>query len=304
MKLVTLNRVIKTGLCNFWRNSWLSSVTISIMAFTLLIIGFLLFLNTATNVILDSLQEKIDISVYFKPGTNEEEIFKIKNELTALPEIQNITYVSQEEALARFREKHKDNSLISQSLSELDENPLEPCLNIQAKEASLYGAVVSFLETSQFKPLISNINYQESKKDIIERFALISKNMRRGALVLSLIFAIIAVLVAFNAIRLAIYDSRQEVEIMRLVGARNWFIRGPFIVSGLLYGIIGAIICLILLYAGINLVSPQLTAFAPKLDLILYFHNHILLIFGLIFSSGIALGVFSSLIAIRKYLKV
>lgn len=304
MRLITLKRIIKTGLCNFWRNGWLTSVTISIIAFTLLIVGSLLFLNTAANITLDALAEKIDISVYFKPGTNEDEIFKIKNELARLPEIQNIRYVSQEQALMRFREKHKDNTLIHQSLLELDQNPLEAALNIQAKEASLYSAIVSFLETSQFKPLISNINYQENKKDIIERFTLISKSMRTGALILSLAFAVIALLVAFNAIRLAIYDSRQEVEIMRLVGAKNWFIRGPFVVSGLLYGFFGAVICLILLYAGLNIASPQLTAFVPQLDLVWYFHNHLALVLGLIFSSGIILGVLSSLIAIRKYLKI
>jgi len=302
--MITLYRILKSGFCNFWRSGWLSSVTVSIMTFTLLIVGSLLFFNVAADTILNNLQEKIDISVYFKPGTNEEEILKIKNELINLPEAQSINYVSQEESLARFRENHQDNALINQSLLELDENPLEATLNIQAKEAGFYSAIVSFLETSQFKPLISNINYQEKKIDIIERFALISKGLRRGVLILSLFFAIIAILVAFNAIRLAIYDSRHEVEIMRLVGAKNWFIRGPFIVSGLLYGFLGAVICLIMLYAGLNIISPHLTAFTPQVNLVSYFHSHLLLVFGLIFSSGITLGVLSSLIAIRKYLKI
>jgi len=302
--MITLYRILKSGFCNFWRSGWLSSVTVSIMAFTLLVIGSLLFFNATANTILNSLQEKIDISVYFKPGSNEEEILKVKNELMNLPEIQNIDYVSQEESLVRFRQAHQDNILINQSLSELDENPLEAALNIQAREASFYSAIVSFLETSQFKPLISNINYREGKRDAIERFALISKGMRQGSLILSLFFAIIAILVAFNAIRLAIYDSRQEVEIMRLVGAKNWFIRGPFIVSGLLYGLLGAVICLAILYLGLNIVSPHLSTFAPQVNLVSYFHSHLLLVFGLIFASGIALGVLSSLIAIRKYLKV
>lgn len=302
--MTTLPRIFKTGFCNFWRNAWLSSITVSIMAFTLFIIGSLLLLNAAADDILDNLQERIGISVYFKPNTNEAEILKIKDELLNLPEVKDIDYISQEQALVRFREKHKDNALINQSLTELDENPLEAILNIKAKQAGFYSAIASFLETSRFQPLISSINYKQDQKEIIERFSSISDAVRRGALILSIIFAIIALTVAFNAIRLAIYDYRQEVEIMRLVGAKNWFIQGPFVVSGMLYGIFGAIFCLGFLYLGAYILSPKLTNFLPQANLIWYFNHNILLIAGLIFISGIILGVSSSLIAIRKYLKI
>lgn len=274
------------------------------MVLTLFIFGSLFFLNIATNTALNALQEKIDISVYFKLDTPEAKILKIKSELLALPEVKKINYVSQEQALLNFREKHQENALINQSLEELDENPLEASLNIKAQNTSFYNAINSFLETSKFSPLISKINYQENREEIIERFNAISSAVRKGALILSLIFALIAVLVIFNVIRLAIYNSRREIEIMRLVGASNWFIRGPFIINGLLYGFFGALICLVFLYLAVQIASPKLTNFLPQTDLIWYFHTHFLLVIGLIFLTGIGLGIISSLIAIRRYLKI
>lgn len=300
----SIYRIFRTGLQNFFRNIWLSSTTISIITFTLFIIGSLFFLNIATNSVLNALQEKIDVSVYFNLNTSEEQILRIKNELLQMPEIKNINYVSQEEALVKFREKHKDNNLINQSLEELDENPLEAILNIQAHEASMYGAIASFLEASKFKNLISKINYQENRDAIIARFASISSAVRRGGLILSLIFVFVSLLVVFNAIRLVIYSYRREIEIMRLVGARNWFIRGPFLVNGLLYGIFSAILCFGLLYLAIRIAGPKLVGFLPQTDLIWYFHAHILLISFLLLGTGIILGIFSSLIAIRRYLKI
>lgn len=304
LTMITFTRILKTGFQNFWRNRWLASTTISVMTVTLFIISFLFFFNIATNTTINALQDKIDISVYFKQDASEQEILKIKQDLLALPEIKRINYTSKEQALANFTAKHKDDEGIKQSLIELDENPFGASLDIKAKKTDFYAGIASFLETSYFKPLIDNITYQNNKEDIIEKFATISSTLHNGALILSIIFTIIAISVAFNAIRLVIYNSRREIEVMRLVGAKNWFIKGPFVLNGLLYGLIGGLICLVLIYFGFQLASPKLTNLLPEADMITYFHSNLILVISLILFTGMFLGVASSLVAIRKYLKI
>ena len=302
--MTTFSRIIKTGFQNFWRNRWLSSTAISVMTVTLFIIGFLFFFNIATNNTLDILQDKIDISVYFKPDASEQEILQIKQDLLNLPEIKNINYTSKEQALANFTEKHQDDSDIKQSLTELDSNPFGASLDIKAKQAEFYSAIASFLETSYFKPLIDKITYEDNKDYIIAKFTAISSSVHKGALILSIIFVIIAISIVFNAIRLTIYNSKKEIEVMRLVGAKNSFIKGPFVLNGLLYGLIGGLICLGLLYFGLQLASPKLTNLMPEFDLITYFHSNLIFVILLILGAGMFLGSASSLIAIRKYLKI
>jgi len=302
MKLITFYRVIKSAWKNFFRNGWLSAATISIMVITLLVIGSLMILNVVTNTAFEALQDKIDISVYLKLETSEQEIIKMKNELLSLPEIQKIEYVSQTQAIASFKNKHEKDQVVMQSLTELDKNPLEAVLNIKAKEASLYASIASFLETSKFRGLISKVNYEQNKY-IIEKFNKLTAGIGQAGLIISVVFAVIALLVTFNTVRLAIYTYRREIEIMRLVGAKNWYIRWPFIIEGVLYGFFSGLICLAILYVGIYILSPKLMNFLPQADLMWYFNTHILMIAFALFSIGIGLGSVSSVIAIRRYLK-
>lgn len=297
---ITFYRVLKTGFKNFFRNSWLSLATISIMVITLLIISSLVILNILADSALLSLQDKIDISVYFNLDTQEANILKVKNELLELPEIKEIEYVSREQALVIFRENNKDNPMLLESLEELDSNPLEATLNIKAKQANMYDAILSFVN-NRYLGIISKI---EADQNVIGRFNNITSILRKSGFILSTIFAILAILVIFNTIRLAIYTYKKEVEIMRLVGASNWYIRWPFIVEGVLYGVFGVWLCLGILYLGIRFISPKLMGFLPELNLLDYFHSHIWTIIGLQLAVGVGLGVASSVIAVRRYLKV
>jgi len=297
---ITFYRVLKTGFKNFFRNSWLSLATVSIMVVTLLIISSLVILNVLADSALLSLQDKIDISVYFNLGTQETNILKVKNELLELPEIKEIEYVSQEQALVRFRETNKDNPLLLESLEELDSNPLEATLNIKAEQASMYEAILSFVN-NRYLGIISKI---EADQNVIERFNSITSALRKSGFILSAVFAILAILITFNTIRLAIYTYKKEIEIMRLVGASNWYIRWPFIVEGVLYGVLGVWICMGILYFMIRFISPKLIGFLPEMNLLDYFHSHIWAIIGLQLAIGVGLGTASSLIAIRRYLKV
>ena len=298
----SFKRIIKWGLTNFWRNGWLSTATVSIMVLTLLVITVLLTLNVVANAILENLQGKIDISVYFKLETPEEEILKVKSQLEKLEEVDAVTYVSQNQALLTFKEKHKDNPVLLQSLEELEFNPLEASLNIKAKETNQYASINQFLESVYYKDVIDKVNYMQNK-EVIEKLNKIITDVKTAGLGLSVLLALIVFLVTFNAIRLAIYSSREEINVMKLVGAGKWFIRGPFFVEGVLYGLVAAVITIIVLYPLFYFISPKISSFLPISDIFSYFRANLLSFFFLLLVVGVALGGFSTMIAVRKYLK-
>lgn len=298
----SFKRIIKWGLKSFWRNGWLSTATISIMVLTLLVITVLLMVNVIANAVLENLEKKVDISVYFKLETLEEEILRVKSQIERLQEVESVDYISQEEALIKFKEAHKDNPVLLQSLEELETNPLEASLNIKAKETSQYASINQFLESVYYQDLIDKVNYMQNK-EVIEKLSKIIIDVKTGGLVLTLLLAIIVFLVTFNAIRLAIYSSREEISVMRLVGASNSFIRGPFLVEGILYGIIATIITVIFLYPIFYFVSPKISGFLPIGDIFVYFRANLFSFFFLLLGVGIILGGLSSFVAVRKYLR-
>lgn len=205
----SFKRIIKWGLKNFWRNGWLSTATVSIMTLTLLVITVLLMVNVVANAVLANLQSKIDISVYFRLDTSEDDILKVKSQLEKLQEVESTTYVSQNEALLNFKEKHKDNPVLLQSLEELEFNPLEASLNVKAKETNQYTSINQFLESVYYKDLIDKVNYLQNK-EVIEKLGTIITDVKTGGFGLSILLALIVFLVTFNAIRLAIYSSRRN----------------------------------------------------------------------------------------------
>lgn len=299
----TLQRIIKAGLKNFRRNGWLSAATVSIMVLTLLVISILLMINVVASAVLLNIQEKIDVSVYFKSEAAEEDILVVKSQLEKLAEVERVEYVSKDEALNKFKEKHKDNPYLIQGLQELGENPLEASLNIKAREASQYEAINAFLEGIYYGNIIDKVDYRQNK-EVINKLANIIINVKIIGLCLSGLLVLIVILVTFNAIRLAIYSSREEIKVMRLVGASNWFTRGPFMIEGVLYGIISSVITLVILYPIFWLVSPKLSGFLPIENFFAYFQANFWAFLVLLLGLGVILGAVSSFLAIRKYLKV
>ncbi|MFH0906943.1 MAG: permease-like cell division protein FtsX [bacterium] len=301
--LNTLARIIKSGWLSFWRNKFLSVAAVSMMSFAILGIVSLLLVNVLISSLTDNLEDKIDISVYFNLDTEEDSILEIRNDLVKLDEVRSVEYISTEEALESFREKHKENEVLMQSLTELDNNPLEASLNIKAQQASQYEAIVDFFNQDEYQEDIDKINYLENKA-VISRLATITNSIRKIGFIILIILAVIAVLVTFNTIRLTIYSTRKEIKVMKLVGASNWFVRGPFIVEGALYGVVAAVISLIIVVPVLWYISPNITAYLPGTDLFYYFQENFLSIFMIQLVVGIVLGTVSSIVAIRRYLKV
>ena len=300
---IALNRIIKSGLINFWRNGWLSTATVLIMTVALLVWTTLFLSNVMLTSVLSVLSEKVDISVYFSLDAKEADIISLKSKLEGMNEVAKIDYVSQDNALEIFKKRHADDGVLLKSIGELDNNPLEASLNILAKDTTKYDSIVSLIGEDQYKNLISKINYSENRV-AIDRLSYIIKVLRESGLLASLIFGFIAFLVAFNTVRLAIYSSREEITVMKLVGASNWFVRGPFLTEGVVHGLAASAFSFMIIIPGIGFLGPKLFSFLPEINLTQYFYNNFFQILLIQTAAGVVLGVFSSWVAVRKYLKV
>jgi len=299
--MINFFRIIKKGITNFQRNGWLSTATISIMLITLFVLGSLYIINDLAKVVTHDLQDTIDVSAYFKEDAPEDKILEARKIILKDPNVKSVDYISKEEAFEIFKEKHKDDATIIDSLQEISENPLFATLNIKANDLDNYPKIVDALKNSQYNQYIREINYEKNKESIT-RFSSIISFIKKIGLFTALILAVIVILVTFNTIRLTIYTHRQEIEIMKLVGGTNWFIRGPFIVEGILYGIFASALAMFILYIGVSAISARITGFLPSSDLSSFYFANFWYLLSIELISGILLGSISSFIAIRKYL--
>lgn len=297
-----ISRIFHFGFKNFSRNGWLSVATVAIMTLALIVFGGLILFGYTTRQAAASIESKIDISVYFQTNTSEDQILDIQQSLQSLPEVANVTYTSRDQALADFQQAHSNDQTITQAINELDTNPLEASLNITAKDPSQYGDIANYLASPNLTQYIDTVSYTQNQ-DVIDRLAKIVSTVEDGGLAAIIFLTIIAGLVVFNTIRIAIYASRDEIGIMRVVGASNSLVRGPFVIEGMLCGGIAAIVSLIIVTPCVYFISPYLNVFIPGLNLFQYFYTHIgqLLLYELAF--GIIIGGFSSFFAVRRYLR-
>lgn len=295
--------VIKTGWTNFKRNSYLSIAATGVMSLALILFLGLLSLQFLTSEVVASLENKVDISAYFKTDTPDDQILKVMSDLKARADIISVDYVSREQALAEFKERHAADILIQESLAQLDDNPLAASLNIKTRVSSQYASIAEFLESSKFKESIEKISFYENR-NVIERITNLSDSIKTWGLTATLTLALIAILVTFNTVRLTIYNQKQEIEIMRLVGASNWHIRGPYLAEGGFYGLFASIAAMVIFYPLVYLVSDRISNFLESVDLLAYLTHGLGEIAFMTVALGVLLGVASSFIAIRKHLRV
>ena len=260
---------------------------------------------------LQELKEKVGITVYFQPTAQDAAVTAVKQSLEAQPEVAKVVYTSSDQALADFRERHKNDQLTLQALDELGDNPLGASLDVQAKEPSQYQAISDFLGAKQGDASngIDKVNYTDNKL-AIERLGSIIDSSRKNGITKEIILGICALIIVFNTIRLTIYTARDEIGVMNLVGAGHWYVRGPFLIAGVLYGAIAALIVLILMYPILRfypvLIGLDSTAeiLFGSFDSFGYYTSHFVLFFFSILGAGMGLGVVSSYLSVRRYLKM
>jgi cell division transport system permease protein len=236
------------------------------------------------------------------------EILAVRDQLLKLPQVDSVAYTSAEEALAAFRERHANDQLTLQALEELGANPLDASLAVRAKDPSEYESIVNFLEASPVlsasgTSIIDRINYAQNK-DVIDRLTLAIGATRDIGFIIIVLFALASILIAFATIRLAIYTAKEEIAVMRLVGASNFYIQGPFVVTGIITGVTASAIVLILLWPATWYAAANTTGWFGGFDLSSYYAEHFLLVLSILVLSGLVLGAVASVLAINKYLKV
>jgi len=302
----SIKRIFKSGWQSFSRDGDIAAANVFIMTMTILLATSLFLFKDVSQILISAIREKADISVYFKEAAQEEEILNVQEKLSKIPEVKDVEYVSKEKALEDFVQRHKDDPVLMGSLEEVGGNPFLAALNVKAFEASQYQAVMNFLDATlepSYKDLIEKVDYYQ-RKPVIERIFALTSGTGKVGVTLSIVLAIVAILVAFNTIRLAILNQAEEIKIQRLVGASNWFIRGPFLVQGAISGIISTLISLFIFTLICRFLGPKIEFLFSGLNVWKSFTGNFFTIILVQLSTGILLGVISSSIAIRKYLKV
>lgn len=312
---VNVKRVVKSGFTNFWRSGFISIASIFVMTITLFVIGSLVFNDALLMSSLDELKQKVDINVYFTTTADEPSILSLQKTLESFPEVASVQYLSRDQALANFKELHQNDQLILQALDELQDNPLGAVLNVKTKEPSQYEAIANYLQqnpilTKDGSSIINKVNYNENKAAIDKLTEIIATSERLNY-VRTLVLILASLFVTFNTIRLAIYVTREEISVMRLVGASNMYIRAPFVVAGMIYGLVSGILAIVIFYPVTYWFGPlfyplplYLTETSVSdLHLFQYYITNFGQISLIVLATGVFLGAVSSYWAVRRYLK-
>jgi cell division transport system permease protein len=299
--VTSLRRIFKAGFVGFWRNAYVSLASVFVITVALFVIGSTMLIDQLLGASLAQLQSKVDINVYFVTTAPQEEIDALITSVKALPDVERVTYTSREEALAEYRAKNQNDSVAMQALDELRENPLGATIAVLAKETSQYESINRYLE-EQKNPIIDEINYIKNKESI-GKLSSIIEAVEQASFVALMVLIMASILITFNTIRLAIFTSKEEISIMRLVGASNMYIRGPFMLQGVMYGVISGVLALLILYPIVLWLGPKTAQFF-EVNIFDYFVNNFAYIFLILIGIGVALGLVSSVLAITRYLRV
>jgi len=306
-RFITLWRIIKSGMQNLVRNARLSVAAISVMIITLGIVLFSFLANATFKNTLTKLTDKIDVSVYIKDSVDEKKRDSLIAEIKNISNVKSVDYVSKEQALDEYKKANENNIELLLAISQTD-NPLPASLRIKPVDINKIDEIKAFVERPEIKALQSDeTSYSGDRREAIDKIAGATRFFQKAGLVAAVVFASISMLIIFNTIQMAIFNRRDELQIMRLLGASTWYIRGPFIVESVFYGIISAVIAVSI---GYSLMAVATSAFDTSSVGILdikfaneYFLNHYWLILTSLLGAGIIIGAVSSFIATRRYLK-
>jgi len=302
--MLSFLRVVKFALLDIGRNLSLSFMTVLILVLMMLSVNALLIVRYLTNQSITYVEDQIDVSVYLDPAATDEKVGEVRKYMQSFPEVTNVEYIDRETVLAGFKEKHKDNKEILASLDELGTNPLGPTLIIKTREPQDYEKVITALSIPEYDHIIQSKTFADTQK-AIKRIDTITTRVKELSFVLMVLFALIAFLVIFNTIRVSIFTQRMEISIKKLVGATNWFIRGPYIIEALIFSGFAVVITSALVYFSARFLDQYLVVvFGPASTLAGYFHTNIIELLVIQFGAVFFLTLLTSVLAMRKYLKV
>jgi len=305
---ITFGRILKNGLNNFLRNITLAVAAIAVMAITLTTILILIITNASLNNTIGQINNKIDISVYLKDSITPAQTTTLLTQLRDMHEVKSVKYISKNQALALYEDENAGNKTIQSATEALGINPIPATINITPVTPSQLSQIKQFLNEPDTVALqAANSSYSGALQTAIDKIAKTTRLLKEAGFISIIIFGTTSVLIIFNTIRMTIFNRRDEIQTMRLLGAGTWFIKGPYVVENIIYGLISATISLTFVEIMFTTVSNNLQASTFGLLSISYSeyyfkHNFVSLLF-IIVGLGIIIGAGSAFIATRRYLK-
>lgn len=299
----SFRRIIVLGWQNLARDAGIAMANVFIIMIPILLVSALFSLKFVSDFLVKDVQNKADISIYFNESVSEDDILRVKDKIKEIPGIEEVGYVPKDQALAAFQERHQNNPVLLESLDEISGNPLLSLLSVSAVSPAQFEQVSLFLEQDDYRDFVNKINYSE-KKETIEKIFAITAGAQKTGLWLFLILGAISVMVTFNTVRMAILSRKREIGIQRLVGASRWFVRGQFLIEGLIFGFLAAAFSFFASMAACWWFSPMLSRILPGVDLWQYFAANLGIVLVMHLAIGMGLGMISSLIAVGRHLKI
>ncbi len=300
-------RVFRFAFQNVTRNAWLSVVTILFVTLALFLVSVLATVQVVGNKAIDRVLEKVDVAVFFTQNTSTEQLDAIQEQLLAREDVTQVDVITADEAYEQFRTENEDDPVIRESLEALGLNPLGPVLVIKARTLDDYPAILSLFDADALKPLIQDKARDfESKQLVIERLSTIISQLRKIGIILAGVFAFIAALVMFNTIRITIYTHREEIGIMKLVGASNTFVRLPFVIESAVYAIGASVVTALLFYPAVVVSAPTVNRFFEGYDfnLLTTYHEFLWPLTLIQLGGAVVLSILTASVAVNRYVKV
>lgn len=300
-----LQRIVRSGMLYFYRNTFLSWAGVVIMVITLFIISSMLFFNAGSQYSIAQIKNRVDINVYFYPNTPQSQIETIGEKIKLLPQVATVEYTTREQALAQFMKKHENDALTTAALAELGTNPLGGSISIRAKDTDQYETIVTTLSgdflTRDESLSIERLNYYQNKT-IIERLTAITHSVKNIVGTITVVFVLLSMSIIYSMVRLAIYANREEIHVMHLVGAQKRYIHGPFMVAGMMTGIIAALLTSIILYPVTAIITSKTASFLGGFSLLHYYTDNLIMIVVLLCSIGAVIGAIAAGLSVHSFI--
>ncbi len=302
--MITLYRIFLAGGRNFLRNAWLSTAATAVMTVTLSLMTFSYVSNSALTSTIKSVTDKIDVSIYLKDSVTADQVKALEAQFKSTSNVQEVKFITKAAALADYRQQNSANKKLLEAISETD-NPLPASLQIKVKDPNNLASVSNVINKPEVKDLQSDpASYSGDRKVTVDRIVHFSNFFQRTSLIASIIFLVISMLIIFNTIRMAIFTRRSEIEIMKLVGATNWFIRGPFIIEAALYGVIAAVVALLFCYGILLGGASKLGSYIDITNTLHVFRAYPFFVIVAEMFAGVLIGATASFLAMGRHLKL
>jgi len=302
--IVSSYRISRLAFQNFWRNFWLSAITISMLVLTILTVNVLVVLNVVSKRAIEHVESRIELSVYFNDDVSNEKAADAADYLRSLSRVSDVGVVTSEEGLQRFKDRHVSDEAILGSLDEVDGNPFGPTLVIKAYSTADFPFIIEALDNPRFNNDIRKKDFSEFEP-VINSIRKTADRIRLFGYGLTAFFLVVAILIIFNTVRMGIFIHREEIGIMKLVGASNWFVRAPFLLEGIFFSLVAVVISAAIAFPTVALLQTKFDTYfdGQSTGLVSYFADNGPAIFGAQFIILSSITLFATWVAMRKYLR-